>query len=63
MFAASSRTSHSEVRTICSNEDDLTEKADGERGRENLINRILVKQFSSFNIWNIYLFYGIELFL
>ena len=50
MFAASSRTSHSEVRTICSNEDDLTEKADGERGRENLINRILVKQFSSFNI-------------
>ena len=45
MFAASSRTSHSEVRAICSNEEDLAEKVDGERRRENLINRTLVKQF------------------
>ena len=42
MFAASSRTSHSEVRAICSNEDDLTEKVDGERRRENLIKIILL---------------------
>ena len=40
MFAASSRTSHIKVRAICSKEDDLTEKVDGERGRENLIKRI-----------------------
>ena len=45
MFAASSRTSHIKVRAICSKEDDLTEKVDGERGRENLINRTLVTQF------------------
>ena len=43
MFAASSWTSYSKVRAICSNEDDLTEKVDGERRRENLSKRILVE--------------------
>ena len=48
MFAASSRTSHRKILAICSNEDDLAEKVDGERRRENLINRTLVTQFEHF---------------
>ena len=61
MFAASSWTDYTKVRAICSNEDNLTEKVDGEWSRENLNRGILVKHFE--HLKHFYLFYGIELFM